>query len=303
MKRKLNIVIGELRRLKEEGTQALYVSDEALAQLRNRIGSATVGTQTRSRIRSRGDEDAVRELASALKSKEPIERSSPAKSKKRKLPPPPKIELPEGDKQARWERLREQVISDPTCIGSEESGRKVVFGSGNLDADIFFINNEPGVEEEEADQPIAGEAGDLLSKIVAAMGIKPGDVYIANIMNWRPPVPKDVRKREPTPEEIGYCRPYLLAQIDIVQPKVLIALGNRVIHALLGGDSKRLQEIRGNWKEFHGTPLMLTYHPAYLVRRNRNEDKRLVWEDLLKVMEKTGLPISEKQRQYFLPKR
>ncbi|HLS28311.1 MAG TPA: uracil-DNA glycosylase [Opitutales bacterium] len=302
MKRKLNLLIDELRRLKEGGVEAVYVSDDALAALRNRIGTTKMPPSGRSRIRIRGDEEAVRELTSALKEQEPVQRAS-TKSKKPKLPPPPKIELPEGDKQSRWEALREQVLSDPICIGSEEPGRKVVFGSGNLDADIFFINNEPGLEEEEADRPIAGEAGDLLSKIIAAMGIESGDVYIANIMNWRPPVPKDVRKREPTPEEIGYCRPYLEAQIDLVKPKVLVALGNRVIHALLGGDSKRLQEVRGNWKEFLGTPVMLTYHPAYLVRRNRNEDKRLVWEDLLKVMEKVGLPISERQRRYFLPKR
>ena len=125
-------------------------------------------------------------------------------------------------------------------------------------------------------------------------------------MNWRPQLPtidgvEQLGNRPPTAEEMAYCLPYLRAQLEIVQPDVIVALGSTAAKGLLGEDSfKTLGEIRGKWQEFGGKPVMVTYHPSYILRNQSNRSKRMIWDDLLQVMEKLGLPISEKQRGYFL---
>ena len=135
------------------------------------------------------------------------------------------------------------------------------------------------------------------------MGLPRDQVYMANIMKWRPEHDKPFGNRSPTAEEMSFCLPYLQAQIKIVQPKVLIALGNTAISGLLGPDpARRMGAIRGTWQTLEGTPLMATYHPSYLLRRDDSATKRQAWEDMLEVMEKVGLPISQRQRAYFLPK-
>jgi DNA polymerase len=109
--------------------------------------------------------------------------------------------------------------------------------------------------------------------------------------------------RPPTPEEMGYCLPYLRAQIKVVNPALLVALGSTAAQGLLGfGTFKALGEVRGRWHEFAGKPLMVTYHPSYILRNPTNRSKRMIWEDFLKVMERAALPVSEKQRGYFLEK-
>ncbi|MGB0744833.1 MAG: uracil-DNA glycosylase, partial [Opitutales bacterium] len=148
----------------------------------------------------------------------------------------------------------------------------------------------------------------LLTKIICAMGLKREDVYIANILKWRPEHNKPYGNRPPTIEEMNFCLPYVKAQIDIVQPKVIVALGNTAVTGLLGPDpNRRMGSVRGSWQEFEGTPLIITFHPSYLLRAeseaNPNAKKRLVWVDMLQVMEKVELPISDKQRGFFLPKK
>jgi len=110
-----------------------------------------------------------------------------------------------------------------------------------------------------------------------------------------------VGNRPPTAGEMAYCLPYLRAQIDLVDPSLLVALGATAAHGLLGpGAFKALGEIRGQWREFQGKPLMITYHPSYILRNPTNRSKRLIWEDFLKVMERAGLPVSARQQGYFL---
>jgi DNA polymerase len=107
--------------------------------------------------------------------------------------------------------------------------------------------------------------------------------------------------RPPTSEEMTYCLPYLVKQIEVVTPQVIVALGATAAQGLLGfGAFKTLGEVRGRWREFAGKPLMITYHPSYILRNQSNRSKRMIWEDLLKVMERSGLPVSDKQRGYFL---
>jgi DNA polymerase len=132
------------------------------------------------------------------------------------------------------------------------------------------------------------------------MGLSRETVYIANILKCRPDTPdKPTGNRPPTAEEMTMCIPYLHAQIDLIQPKVLVALGGVAVEGLLG-QKGGITKMRGHWQSYRGIPLMPTYHPAYLLRNQANAEKRKVWEDMLQVMEKTGIPISDKQKGYFL---
>jgi DNA polymerase len=214
---------------------------------------------------------------------------------------PPEVELPAGTKEEKWNYLRGRVLHCPVCNAHVRPGKRVVFGVGNLNADIFLCGEAPGADEEIVGEPFVGRAGQLLTKIIEAMGITREDVYIGNIMNWRPEMPTPHGNRPPTEEEMAFCLPYLRAQVQIVQPKAIIALGATAVRGLLGPDpNRRMGDVRGRWMTFGDIPLMITYHPSYLLRYASNESKRIVWEDFMKVMEFLGMPISEKQRAYFL---
>jgi DNA polymerase len=216
------------------------------------------------------------------------------------------VQLPAGDKAARWAALRELVLNHPVCRAHVRPGKQVVLGVGSLDAQIFFCGEAPGADEEIKGEPFVGPAGQLLTKMIQAMGLKREQVYIGNIMNWRPEMPASpggfqIGNRPTTPEEMNFCLPFLRAQLDIVQPRLIVALGATAAGGLLGqGTFRTLGEIKGRWHEFNGRPVMVTYHPSYILRNNSNRSKRGIWEDLLKVMDRTGLPVSEKQRNYFL---
>ncbi len=180
------------------------------------------------------------------------------------------------------------------------SRTQTVFGVGNPDAEIMFIGEAPGVEEDAQGEPFVGRAGQLLTKIIRAMGLAREDVYIANILKCRPDLPPgSFGNRVPTPLEMQTCRPYLVEQIDIIQPEVLVALGAVAVEGLLGTRGT-MRELRGRWHSYNGTPLMITYHPAYLLRNQSPSEKRKVWEDMLQVLERLERPITEKQRNYFL---
>ena len=209
--------------------------------------------------------------------------------------------LPEGSKEEQWAWLKQRVLSCPHCLKHVYPGKKLVFGSGNLNADIFFCGEAPGADEEEQGEVFVGRAGQLLTKIIEAMGLKRSGVYIGNIMNWRPETPNHIGNRPPTQEEMQFCLPYLIGQVNIVKPKAIVALGATAVSGLLGHDpQRRVRDCRGNWFEFNGIPLMITYHPSYLLRNATKEAKRIVWEDMLQVMQFLNMPISEKQKTYFL---
>ena len=219
------------------------------------------------------------------------------------IPEPQSFQLPNGSKQEQWDWLKDKVLNDPVCNEhiKAEHGKKVVFGVGNLDADIFFCGEAPGEDEEVQGEPFVGKAGQLLDKIVKAMGISREQTYIGNIMNWRPEHDMPWGNRPPTETELRYCLPYLEAQVEILQPKVIMALGATAANGLLGYDPQRsVGKCRGQWFSFHNIPLVITYHPSYLLRNNTNKTKRMVWEDMLMVMEQIGMPISEKQKSFFL---
>ncbi|MDR1907109.1 MAG: uracil-DNA glycosylase [Puniceicoccales bacterium] len=204
-------------------------------------------------------------------------------------------------KREHWEDLRRRVLGNENLKIHVRPGKNLVFGVGNLDAEIFFCGEAPGADEEIQGVPFVGRAGQLLTRIIRAMGLSREEVYIGNIMNWRPEMDSDTGNRPPTQEEMQFCLPYLIEQVEIVRPKVIVALGATAVSGLLGHDkSRKMSAVRGRWHEFCGIPLMITFHPSYLLRNGTNAMKRVVWEDMLKVMERVGLAISEKQRQYFL---
>lgn len=165
------------------------------------------------------------------------------------------------------------LIGDCTRCKLHTLGRQmIVFGSGNPNADLMFVGEAPGSDEDEQGVPFVGRAGQLLTKIIEAIGLKRDDVYIANVIKCRPP-----GNRNPEPDEVATCEPFLFQQIDLIKPKVIVALGTFAAHTLLKTDVP-ISRIRGKLHDYRGAQLIPTFHPAYLLRSP--ERKREVWEDM-----------------------
>ena len=185
------------------------------------------------------------------------------------------------------------------CEHLASSRTQTVFGAGNPHARLMFVGEAPGADEDRLGQPFVGRAGELLTKIISAMGLSREDVYIANVLKCRPDMPEGAPgNRPPTPDEMQRCLPYLRRQIAVIRPRVLVALGRTAMAGLVGTDEP-MSAMRGRWFEFENIPLLPTYHPSYLLRNGSNAEKRKVWEDMMLVMDKLGMPISEKQRGFF----
>jgi uracil-DNA glycosylase family 4 len=198
--------------------------------------------------------------------------------------------------------LQDRALVCMKCPPLADARTNVVFGVGSVDAELMFVGEAPGADEDVQGEPFVGAAGQLLTKIIQTMGLSRDTVYIANILKCRPDTPGQASgNRKPTAEEMKTCIPYLHSQIDIIRPKVLVALGATAVEGLLGAVGG-ITKIRGQWFEYRGIPLMPTFHPAYLLRNMALSEKRKVWEDMLQAMERLGMPISEKQRGFFLPK-
>ncbi|MBI4324230.1 MAG: uracil-DNA glycosylase [Chloroflexi bacterium] len=214
--------------------------------------------------------------------------------------PPPAAALGPEAKAAAMADLRARALACQKCPHLARSRRNVVFGVGDSNAMLMFVGEAPGADEDEQGEPFVGRAGQLLTRIIQAMGFTRQTVYIANILKCRPDTPgQTAGNRKPTPEEVHNCLPFLQAQIDLIQPKVMVALGATAMEGLFGKSSVGITRLRGHFQVFQGIPLMPTYHPSYLLRNQAWTVKREVWEDMLQVMEKLGVPISEKQRNYF----
>jgi DNA polymerase len=171
----------------------------------------------------------------------------------------------------------------PLCEGRST----IVFGDGNPDADILFVGEGPGAEEDKRGLPFVGRAGELLTKMIErGMGVPRSTVYICNIVKCRPP-----GNREPLANEISACRPFLDAQIDAVAPKVIVALGRPATSVLLGRDVS-ITRLRGVWQAYRGTPVMPTFHPAFILRQYTEENRRLVWQDLKAALARASAPAS-----------
>jgi DNA polymerase len=273
----LDATISHLESLKNRGTRFVSVSPEnlaTLAQMPRRPATATVAP--------------VR-VAPAI-----VAPSSPSQ-------PTLVAAAPVSEaKAAAFAELRARALACVKCPHLASSRKNVVFGVGSPDASLMFVGEAPGADEDQQGEPFVGKAGQLLTKIIQTMGFQRSSVYIANILKCRPDTPgQSAGNRKPTPEEMQTCIPYLHEQIDLIQPKVIVALGATAVEGLLG-KTIGITKLRGQWRTYRNIPLMPTYHPAYLLRNQALSEKRRVWEDMLAVLEKLGAPISEKQRGFFL---
>src|SRR6266567_6101182 len=184
-------------------------------------------------------------------------------------------------------RLIREDLGDCTRCRLHKQGRKqIVFGVGNPNADLMFIGEAPGADEDEQGEPFVGRAGQLLTNMIKAMGLRREDVYIANIIKCRPP-----GNRAPERDECDTCSPFLMRQIEAVRPKALVALGAVAAKTLLAVNAP-MSELRGRWYDFRGTKLAVTYHPAFLLRDPRQ--KKETWKDLQMVMKEMGLAVPTK---------
>lgn len=172
-----------------------------------------------------------------------------------------------------------------TRCGLCQTRKQTVFGEGDPDAAIFFIGEGPGENEDLQGRPFVGRAGELLNKMIAGMGLKREDVFIANIVKCRPPA-----NRTPAPDEVAACTPYLVRQLEIVRPRVIVTLGLPATRYMLQTNLS-MGKMRGQWQKWRGIALMPTYHPAYLLRSYTPENRAAVWSDLKQVMAEVGLPM------------
>ena len=199
-------------------------------------------------------------------------------------PPPPKAPLQVAGPVATldWPALRSAVAACTAC-GLCESRQQTVFGTGHLRAHCMIVGEAPDEQEDAQGEPFVGESGQLLDRMLAALGLsrQPGEparqVFITNILKCRPP-----RQRNPSPEELAQCRPFLLRQVALVQPRVILAMGRFAVQSLLGSDAP-LGKLRGQVHDWHGVPLVVTYHPAYLLRQP--QAKADAWDDLCRAAE------------------
>ncbi len=216
------------------------------------------------------------------------------------------IEIVGADRVEKLANLAKGITGCSKCPHLAAFRTQTVFGVGNPEAQLMFVGEAPGMEEDKQGEPFVGAAGQLLTKMIVAMGLSRETVYIGNVLKCRPDMPAgSMGNRKPTHDEMQTCLPYLRAQIEIIQPKAIVALGATAVEGLFGpfqmGTS--IGRLRGKFMDFGAIPVMPTYHPSYILRSQSITEKRKVWEDLLKAMERLGLPISEKQRGYFLHKK
>lgn len=219
-------------------------------------------------------------------------------------PMPPRLAPTQQDdgRLGKLAELKTKILACTRCPHLVKSRTQVVYGVGNPFSELLLVGEAPGEEEDLRGEPFVGKAGQLLTRIIGAMEYTREEIFIANVLKCRPDMPAgESGNRKPKPDEMATCLPWLREQIGLIKPKVIVALGLTAVEGLLG-EPRTMREVRGKWLDYHGVPLMPTYHPAYLLRNQTMAEKRKVWEDMLLVLEKLGRPISAKQRGYFLEK-
>ncbi len=214
-------------------------------------------------------------------------------------PPPssPTADPPrfDGDKSEALRALAEELAGDTLLRAMFSGAKQPVFGTGDPGARLMFIGEAPGRDEDEAGEPFVGRAGQLLDKMIVAMGLTREAVYIANIVKYRPDLPPGARgNRKPTADEMAASLPYIQRQVRIICPEVIVTLGATALEGLFALPTAPVTRMRGQWKEYEGIPVMPTFHPSYLLHKESNPDKgkderRKVWEDLQLVMARLGL--------------
>jgi uracil-DNA glycosylase len=186
------------------------------------------------------------------------------------------------------DRISDDITPNCTRCKLHKARKQIVFGVGNPKADLVFVGEGPGRDEDEQGEPFVGRAGKLLTQMIEAMGLRRADVYICNVVKCRPP-----ENRLPESDEIATCSPFLLRQLGVIQPKVICCLGSCSAQTMLK-TNQGISRFRGEWFDFHGSKLIATYHPAYLLRNPPAKSE--VWKDLQKVMAFLGLELPKKPK-------
>ncbi|SNS43983.1 DNA polymerase [Granulicella rosea] len=211
----------------------------------------------------------------------PVESTIPRPVSFNVLAPLPAAPVPAGEKAAALEAIRLDIGDCTRCPLAYAGRHKIVFADGDPNARLMFVGEGPGADEDASGIPFVGKAGQLLNNMIQAMGVKREEVYIANIVKCRPPA-----NRQPEPVEANTCSPFLLRQIDVVQPRVIVALGATAATYLLGV-RQSLASLRGSWRDVRGAKAIVTYHPAFLLRDPAKKGE--AWKDLQLVMAELGL--------------
>lgn len=322
MRAVLQAISEELLRLRADGESVVSVSEETLVGLRALVARqqepagearssgdrAKETPETKSGNAQRDEPAAWRPARTAPdKPTAPLAPQSlvPPVANAFKVPPPPAVVLPEGDAMARLAALADLLRSDPVARHYLREDQKAVIGAGVLTPRILFIGDELTSGDEGGADPFVGAAAESLSKMIRAMGLEPAAVYVANLVPWRLPIDPSTslgatEKRPVSTAELSYALPYVRAAVDQIKPSLVVGLGLAAAQALLAAKVTKLPDVRSLWHDLDGRPLMITYHPAYVLQNGTNKSKRAVWEDLMKVMERAHVPITEKQQRYFL---
>ncbi|MEO8869254.1 MAG: uracil-DNA glycosylase [Granulicella sp.] len=211
----------------------------------------------------------------------PLEASMPKPVSFNALAPLPELRIAVSERPAALQAVRDEIGDCTRCPLAYAGRHKIVYGNGDAAARLMFVGEGPGADEDATGEPFVGKAGQLLNNMINAMGLQREQVYVANIVKCRPPA-----NRVPEPVEANTCSQFLLRQIDIVQPKVIVALGGTAATYLLGV-KQSLASLRGNWYDVRGAKVAVTYHPAFLLRDPRQKGE--AWKDLQRVMKQLGL--------------
>ncbi len=297
----LDILLEELKRQKAAGVRRVSITTESLAALKSLAGASPAPVAAPgpapAKIVPAPARPAAAPSSAPARPVTPVAAIAPVAP----IPDAPIFTLAAGTKAERMQALRQLVDACAETRRHLTAPQRALLGHGSLDAKVVFVGEAPTIGEMEAGQAFAGESGELLQKILAAAAIVPADCYFAPVMVWRPEPPTQYGKRPPTARELAFNLPYLRAQIDVISPRVVVALGAQAFEAL-HGRTPTITQGRGRWFDLGGVPLLATFHPNYLLHSPSASAKRTVWEDFLLLMEKLGLPVSEKQRGFFATK-
>ena len=306
----LDILLEELKRQKAAGVRRVSITADSLAALKALAGTPAAPAAAPSPAPAKAAPVPAPARPAAAPSSAPVRPVTPVAVAAPKpavavptapIPDAPIFTLAAGTKAERMQALRQLVEACAETKKHLVAPQRPLLGHGSLDAKVVFVGEAPTIGEMEAGQAFAGESGELLQKILSAAAINQADCYFAPVMVWRPEPPTQYGKRPPTARELAFNLPYLRAQIDVISPRVVVALGAQAFEAL-HGRTPTITQARGQWFDLGGVPLLATFHPNYLLHSPSASAKRTVWEDFLLLMEKLGLPISEKQRGFFATK-
>jgi DNA polymerase len=245
----------------------------------------------------------MRNLLRRVKGKGPNPDAAASKAPAQTPPAPVRLTIDGNTKAEKLASLRAQAESWAPAKALGTLREVMVFATGDPEARIMLVGEAPGHEEEKKREPFVGPAGMKLNDILKAMGLSRQEVYISNIVKFRPAMARQTtNNRKPGAEEMAACLPFIRAEVAIVRPACIIALGGTAAEGLLG-IAGTVGSMRGSWHQFEGIPVRVTYHPSYLLQTGASQSiKRQLWEDMLAAMKHLGMPISTKQQAFFLPK-